>query len=109
MDKLFGTSKPKEKEPEVDINAPTLKETSQNVSRYGISKKRVVGRERQGYPGQGRRVQCPTRRGQEADGWREGHPSECSQVEGSLDSEAQEDVRHTTGSNNEPAVQRRPG
>lgn len=32
MDKLFGTSKKKEEAPPVDINAPTLKETSENVS-----------------------------------------------------------------------------
>ena len=31
MDKLFGTSKKKVEEPKVDINAPTLAETSQRV------------------------------------------------------------------------------
>jgi hypothetical protein len=32
MDKLFGTSKPKVVAPKVDINAPTLTETSAKVS-----------------------------------------------------------------------------
>lgn len=31
MDRLFGTSKPKVEAPKVDINAPTLSDTSKQV------------------------------------------------------------------------------
>jgi len=34
MDKLFGTAKPKVVEPKVDINAPTLSDTSKQVSAH---------------------------------------------------------------------------
>jgi hypothetical protein len=36
MDKLFGTAKPKVVEPKVDINAPTLADTSKQVSAYKL-------------------------------------------------------------------------
>ena len=40
MDKLFGTSKPKVVAPKVDINAPTLTETSAKVSIKHLLKRR---------------------------------------------------------------------
>lgn len=61
MDKLFGTSKPKVVAPKVDINAPTLTETSAKVSIKTLTFN-VDGPAWQGDLGQDRRVQCPTER-----------------------------------------------
>lgn len=44
MDLLFGTSKKKEEAPKVDINAPTLGETSQKVTSHKMISFIIDGR-----------------------------------------------------------------
>lgn len=51
MDLLFGTSKKKEEPPKVDINAPTLSETSQKVLNFFILFFLTDGRQIEGHLG----------------------------------------------------------
>ena len=82
MDKLFGSSKPKKvEEVKVDINAPTLGETSQKVSVFKYWPKKD-GRERQSYPRQGWWVQRATEWAEEADGSGQRIPAYAAETKG---------------------------
>jgi hypothetical protein len=68
MDLLFGTSKKKEEPPKVDINAPTLSETSQKVLNFFILFFPTDGRQIEGHLGKSWRMQSLAQWDQKANG-----------------------------------------
>jgi len=107
MDKLFGTSKPKPAPPKVNINAPTLSETSATVNITQLTYY-LDGQTCLSNLGQDRWVQRSTKRLEEKNVDSERVKLEFVQTESPSSAEKTQDVRHLTRVDHESAIQRRP-